>query len=46
MAITMSIDLASLNGSNGFRLDGVAVRDYSGESVVMRGMSMVTVSMM
>ncbi len=37
MAITMSIDLASLNGSNGFRLDGVAVRDYSGESVSNAG---------
>ncbi len=32
-----NIDLSSLNGSNGFRLDGVATRDYSGISVAAAG---------
>ena len=32
-----AMDLSSLNGSNGFRLDGVAERDYSGFSVSTAG---------
>ncbi len=32
-----SIDLSSLNGSNGFRLDGVAGLDFSGRSVSSAG---------
>ncbi|SFF14686.1 FG-GAP repeat-containing protein, partial [Nitrosomonas sp. Nm166] len=32
-----AIDLSSLNGNNGFRLDGVAERDYSGASVSSAG---------
>ena len=32
-----SIDLSSLDGSNGFRLDGVAADDYSGSSVASAG---------
>ncbi len=35
--MTFSINLASLNGSNGFRLDGVAVSDRSGKSVSNAG---------
>ncbi len=35
--MTFSINLASLNGSNGFRLDGVAVFDRSGRSVSNAG---------
>ncbi|MDO8342855.1 MAG: integrin alpha, partial [Cellvibrio sp.] len=37
MAITMSINLASLNGNNGFRLDEVAEGDFSGKSVSNAG---------
>ena len=36
MAIT-AINLSGLDGSNGFRLDGVAERDYSGRSVSNAG---------
>ena len=32
-----NIDLSSLNGSNGFKLSGVAAYDYSGESVASAG---------
>ncbi|MCW5736629.1 MAG: FG-GAP repeat protein [Enhydrobacter sp.] len=32
-----SIDLSTLNGSNGFKLSGVAARDYSGSSVASAG---------
>jgi len=32
-----SIDLSSLNGTNGFRLDGVAAGDHSGQSVAGAG---------
>ncbi len=32
-----TMDLSSLDGSNGFRLDGVAERDYSGSSVSTAG---------
>ncbi|MGQ0485482.1 MAG: hypothetical protein ACT4SY_09050 [Hyphomicrobiales bacterium] len=32
-----AIDLSSLNGTNGFRLDGVATYDYSGFSVASAG---------
>jgi hypothetical protein len=32
-----SIDLATLDGTNGFRLDGIDVRDYSGRSVAGAG---------
>ena len=32
-----SLDLASLNGSNGFRLDGIDADDHSGESVSTAG---------
>ena len=35
--MTFSINLASLNGSNGFRLDGEAERDFSGISVSNAG---------
>jgi|CXWL01.1.fsa_nt_gi hypothetical protein len=35
--MTFSINLASLNGSNGFRLDGVTANDQSGSSVSNAG---------
>jgi hypothetical protein len=35
--MTFSINLSSLNGSNGFRLDGEADRDFSGHSVSNAG---------
>ncbi|MEQ1743610.1 MAG: integrin alpha, partial [Candidatus Nitrotoga sp.] len=35
--MTFSINLSSLNGSNGFRLDGEAAGDYSGRSVSNAG---------
>ena len=35
--MTFSINLASLNGSNGFRLDGESAGDYSGRSVSNAG---------
>jgi hypothetical protein len=34
---TAKIDLSSLNGSNGFRLDGVSAGDFSGQSVAGAG---------
>ncbi len=34
---TSAIDLASLNGTTGFRLDGIDIRDYSGLSVASAG---------
>ena len=37
MAFTFSINLSSLNGSNGFRLDGEAGGNYSGRSVSAAG---------
>ena len=39
-----SLDLAGLDGTNGFRLDGIDVGDYSGISVAGAGMSTATVS--
>lgn len=37
MAIINSINLFSLDGSNGFRVDGVAADDFSGSSVSNAG---------
>ena len=36
-AFTASLDLATLNGSNGFRLDGIDANDLSGDSVSSAG---------
>ncbi|MDO8976781.1 M10 family metallopeptidase C-terminal domain-containing protein [Reyranella sp.] len=35
--IPSSLDLSALNGSNGFRLNGVSTSDYSGQSVASAG---------
>ncbi len=32
-----SLDLSTLNGSNGFRLDGIDADDFSGKSVASAG---------
>ena len=37
MAIINSINLADLNGNNGFRLDGATAADFAGESVSNAG---------
>jgi hypothetical protein len=43
---TSNLNVSTLNGSNGFKLSGVAVADYSVISVSAGAMSMATVSMM
>lgn len=36
-AFTPTMNLSSLNGNNGFRLDGIAIGDYTGDSVSAAG---------
>jgi len=37
MSFSSSINLAGLNGTNGFRLDGIGANDQSGYSVASAG---------